>query len=111
MPLSTRMSLPMRAPQIGPRNGHHIKEGTPRRAADFVAFDCTSQEKAAHGHVVYALREVSKTASKGAQNSSHCPGNERCAVASSERYLLCKTTLTNFRPVVLEAQPMYPLHR
>jgi hypothetical protein len=45
-----------------------------------VAFDCTSQEKAAHGHVVYAVQEMSKTASKGAQNGSHCPGNERCAV-------------------------------
>ena len=36
---------------------------------DFVAFD-----------VVYAVQEVSKTASKGAQNGSYCPGNERCAV-------------------------------
>ena len=49
-----------------------------------VAFDCTSQEKAAHGHVVYAVQEVSKTASKGAQNGSHCPGNERCAVVLPE---------------------------
>ena len=51
-----------------------------RRAADFVAFDCKSQEKAAHGHVVYAVQVVSKTASKGLQNGSHCPGNERCGV-------------------------------
>jgi hypothetical protein len=59
------------------RHGHY--QGG--RAADFiVAFDCTSQEKAAHGHVVYAVQEVSKTASKGAQNGSHCPGNERCVV-------------------------------
>jgi hypothetical protein len=35
---------------------------------------------AAHGHVAYAVQEVSKTASKGAQNGSHCPGNECCAV-------------------------------
>ena len=40
-------------------------------------FDCTSQEKAVHGHVVYVMQEVSKTASKGAPNGSHCPGNER----------------------------------
>jgi hypothetical protein len=46
------------------------------RAADFVG---TSQEKAAHGHVAYAVQEVS-TASKGAQNGTLCPGNERCAV-------------------------------
>ena len=32
--------------------------------------------------VVYAVQEVSKTASKGAQNGSHCPGNEGCAVES-----------------------------
>ena len=51
-----------------------------RSAADFVAFDCKSQEKAAHGHVVYAVQVVSKTASKGLQNGSHCPGNERCGV-------------------------------
>jgi hypothetical protein len=52
------------------------------RAADFVAFDCMSQEKAAHGHVAYAVQEVSKTASKGAQNGTLCPGNERCVVES-----------------------------
>jgi hypothetical protein len=33
------------------------------RAADFVAFDCTCQAKAAHGHVVHGVQEVSKTAS------------------------------------------------
>jgi hypothetical protein len=60
-----------------------VKERVGRgRAADFVAFDCASQEKAAHGHVVYAVQEVSKTASKGAQNGSYCPGNERCEVKS-----------------------------
>jgi hypothetical protein len=32
--------------------------------------------------VVYAVQEVSKTVSKGAQNGSNCPGNERCAVKS-----------------------------
>ena len=42
----------------------------------------TSQEKAAHGHVTYAVQEVSKTASKGAQNGTLCPGNERCHVKS-----------------------------
>jgi hypothetical protein len=36
------------------------------RAADFVAFDCTCQAKAAHGHVVHGVQEVSKTALKGA---------------------------------------------
>jgi hypothetical protein len=45
-------------------------------------FDCTSQEKAAHGHVTYAVQEVSKTASKGVQNGTLCPGNERCAAKS-----------------------------
>ena len=30
-----------------------------------MAFDCTSQEKAAHGHVVYAVQEVSKNSIKG----------------------------------------------
>jgi hypothetical protein len=54
------------------------------RAADFVAFDCTSQEKAAHGHVAYAVQEVSKTVSKGAQNGTLCPGNERCAQTAIE---------------------------
>ena len=53
-----------------------------KRAADFVAFDCTCQAKAAHGHVVHRLQEVSKTASKGAENGSQCPGNERCEVIS-----------------------------
>jgi hypothetical protein len=50
------------------------------RAADFVAFDCTCQEKLAYGHVAYAVQEVSKTASKEAQNGTLCPGNERCSV-------------------------------
>ena len=36
------------------------------RVADFVAFDCTCEEKAAHDYVGYAMQEVSKTASKGA---------------------------------------------
>jgi hypothetical protein len=36
-----------------------------RNDQDLLAFDCTSQEKAAHGHVVYAVQDVSKTASKG----------------------------------------------
>jgi len=49
------------------------------RAADFVAFD----QKPAHGHVVSAVQEVFKTASKGGQNGSHCPGNERCEVDDS----------------------------
>jgi hypothetical protein len=42
-----------------------------KRVADFVAFDCD---------VVYAVQEGSKTASKGAQNGSYYPGNDRCAV-------------------------------
>jgi len=54
--------------------------------------------------------EVDRTSypAKG-KNNRHIAGN-LANVASSERYLLCKTTLTNFRPVVLEAQLMYPLH-
>ena len=39
-----------------------------------------AQEKAAHGHVAYAVQEVSKTASKEAQNGTLCPGNERWPV-------------------------------
>ena len=35
------------------------------RAADFVAFDCMSQEKAAHGHVVYAVQEGVKNSVNG----------------------------------------------
>jgi hypothetical protein len=48
-----------------------------RRVAEFVAFDCTSQEKAAHGP---RWQEVFKTASKDAQNGSYYPGNEHCGV-------------------------------
>jgi hypothetical protein len=55
------------------------------------AFDCTSQEKAAHGHVVYVVQEVSKTASKGAQNGTYYPGNERCGVESSKATLCLNT--------------------
>jgi hypothetical protein len=51
-----------------------------RRAADFVAFDCTSQEKAAHGHVVYAVQEVPFWAPFDAVFDTFCPGNDRCAV-------------------------------
>ena len=37
------------------------------------AHDCTSQEKAAHGHVTYAVQEVSKTAAqKGSRKSALC---------------------------------------
>ena len=50
------------------------------RATDFIAFDCTSQEKAAYSRVVCAMQEVSKTASKGARKGSYCPGNERWSV-------------------------------
>jgi hypothetical protein len=54
-----------------------------------VGGDYMSQEKAAHGHVVYAVQEVSKTASKGAQNGSYCPGNERCAVVLTVTLIIC----------------------
>ena len=51
------------------------------RAADFVGFfGCTSQEKAAHGHVVYAVQEVPFWAPFDAVFDTFCPGNERCAV-------------------------------
>ena len=49
-----------------PKNGE-------REAADFVPFDCTSQEKAAHGHVVCAVQEVSETASKGLKTAAIVP--------------------------------------
>ena len=55
---------------------------TAHHNTDFVAFDCTSQEPAARGHVAYVVQKSSKTASKGAQNGSQCPGNERCGVES-----------------------------
>ena len=45
-----------------------------------MAFDCTSQDTAAHGDVVNGVQEASKTASKGAKNGTFCPGKERCAV-------------------------------
>jgi hypothetical protein len=41
--------------------------------ADFVAFDCASQEKAAHSHVIYAVQEVSKPASKGPKTAVIVP--------------------------------------
>jgi hypothetical protein len=47
-----------------------------------VAFDCTSQEKAAHGHVVHAVQEVPFWAPFDAVFDTSCPGNERCAVDS-----------------------------
>ena len=53
------------------------------RGAEFVAFDCTSQEKAAHGHVVHAVQEVPFWAPFDAVFDTSCPGNERCAVESS----------------------------
>jgi hypothetical protein len=33
-------------------------------------------------HVVYAVQEILKTASKVPKNGSYCPGNERCVVKS-----------------------------
>ena len=48
-----------------------------RRAAEFVAFDCTSQEKAAHGHMFYAVQEVPFWAPFDAVFDTFCPGNER----------------------------------
>jgi hypothetical protein len=48
--------------------------------ADFMVFDCTSQDPTAHGPIAYRVQKSSKTASKGAQNGSICPGNERCPV-------------------------------
>jgi hypothetical protein len=44
--------------------------------------NCTSQEKAAHGHVVYAVQEVPFWAPFDAVFVTSCPGNERCAVKS-----------------------------
>ena len=40
------------------------------RVADFVVFDCASQAKSAHVHVVHVVQEVSKTALKCAHNDS-----------------------------------------
>ena len=50
------------------------------KATNFVAFDCTSQEKAAHGHMVYVVQEVPFWAPFDAVFDTSCPGNERCAV-------------------------------
>jgi hypothetical protein len=71
---------------LGPAKSGERKDGLwgEERAADFVAFDRTSREKAAHGHVAYAVQEVSKRASKRAQNGTLCPGNERCTVERRE---------------------------
>jgi hypothetical protein len=55
------------------------------RGAEFVAFDCTSQEKAAHGHVVHAVQEVPFWAPFDAVFDTSCPGNERCAVNAGFR--------------------------
>jgi hypothetical protein len=51
-----------------------------------VAIDCERQEAAAHGHVLDGVQEVSKTASKGAENGSQCPGNERCEVENTSQF-------------------------
>jgi len=42
-----------------------------REGNNFVAFACTSQETAAHGHAVHGVQELSKTASKGALEWQH----------------------------------------
>jgi hypothetical protein len=49
------------------------------------------QEKTVHGHVVYAVQEVPKTASKAAKNDSFCPGNERCEVDHHSIPTFCPT--------------------
>jgi hypothetical protein len=41
-----------------------------RGGNSFFALACTSQETAAHGHVIRRVQELSKTASKGTQNGS-----------------------------------------
>jgi hypothetical protein len=38
-----------------------------------VAFDCSSQEKAAHGHVVCAVQEVSKQCQRGPKTAAIVP--------------------------------------
>lgn len=48
------------------------------KAADFVPFDCTSQEKAVRSQVVFAMQEESKMASKEAPNDSDCTRNGPC---------------------------------
>jgi hypothetical protein len=63
-----------------------------------VGIDCTSQEKAGPGHVAFAVSEVSKTASKGAQNGSYCPGNERCGVKCS--ILMCGHLDRKAKPIL-----------
>ena len=63
--------------------------------------DCTNQEKAAHGHVVYAMQEMSQTASKAAQNGSHCPENERCAVECSQWDGICTIQCVCYRRIEL----------
>ena len=46
------------------------REVDEREGNSFVAFACTSQETAAHGHAVHGVQELSKTASEGVQNGS-----------------------------------------
>jgi hypothetical protein len=64
------------------------------RGAEFVAFDCTSQEKAAHGHVVHAVQEVPFWAPFDAVFNTSCPGNERCAVDSVDLRVSYQRELT-----------------
>ena len=54
------------------------------RGAEFVAFDCTSQEKAAHSHVVRALQEVPFLTPF---LTPLVPRNEHCAVELAHRKL------------------------
>lgn len=60
--------------ESGERQGRY-REGP--EGLDSILFDCTSHEKATHGHVVHGAHEGVKPAPKGVENGSRCPKNER----------------------------------
>lgn len=54
------------------------KMGCGGEGSRFRGMTARAKEKRPRGHVAYAVREIFKTASKGAQNGTLYPGNERC---------------------------------
>ena len=70
-------------------------------------FDCTSQEKAAHGHVVYTVQEVPFWAPFDAVFGTFCRGNERCEVKSNNFNFNFNF---NFNLLDLRNQPLYSVN-
>lgn len=57
-----------------------VWDGEGKVEADFMAFNSTSQDETAYGHVDLPDEGAAKNGVKGAKNSRYCPGNERSAV-------------------------------